>query len=229
MSRKKLNIIMFALTFILLCLIIFCLIFMDEIKERINGPDTPDAGTTDPYWQTESGSEKTEPTYTMGTLPEGTDATVETTEATVPETTEATTVPTTEPETTVPDTDPDIGESAAEIARQQVGKAYKYGGQGPDEFDTSGLIFYCYQQIGVATPRNSKALAEFGYEVSKEEIRPGDVVFFWSSEAGKPEYMGMYVGDGIVVAALNSSKPVVQFNMNSAYYTEHFVFIRRMY
>ena len=136
-----------------------------------------------------------------------------------------------EPETepTVPETDPDIGQRAADIAKEQVGKPYVYGGEGPDVFDTSGLLYYCYKQIGIAIPRSNKGLSTYGYVVPKEEVRPGDAVFFWSKEAGVAEWPGIYVGNGKVIASLNPSKPVVEFDMNSPYYTEHFVCVRRFY
>ncbi len=157
---------------------------------------------------------------------------VETTQEATEATTEPTTVPTTEA-TTVPETTDavaaDIGLKAAQVAAAQVGKPYQYGSAGPDAFDTSGLVQYCYQQCGISIPRSNSALAEHGYIVDKEDILPGDAVFFWSSNEGTAEYLGIYIGNGMVIAALNSSKPVTQFDMNSAYYTEHFVFARRFY
>lgn len=157
---------------------------------------------------------------------------VETTQGTTEATTEATTMPTTEA-TTVPETteaaSADIGLKAAQVAAAQVGKPYQYGSAGPDAFDTSGLVQYCFKQCDISVPRSNSALAGYGYTVDKENIRPGDAVFFWSSTPGTPEYLGIYIGDGKVVAAFNSSKPVTQFDMNSTYYTEHFVCVRRFY
>lgn len=156
----------------------------------------------------------------------------ETTQETTEATTEATTMPTTEA-TTVPETteaaSADIGLKAAQVAAAQVGKPYQYGSAGPDAFDTSGLVQYCFKQCDISVPRSNSALAGYGYTVDKENIRPGDAVFFWSSTPGTPEYLGIYIGDGKVVAAFNSSKPVTQFDMNSTYYTEHFVCVRRFY
>jgi len=215
-NAAKLNTIMLLLTFILICLIVFCLVYTDSTPE-----DTPVETTTAPSTTVQK---ETLPTVIV-TVPE---TTMETTEATTVPTTEATTVPTTEPET-IPETDPDIGATAAMVAKQQVGKPYQYGEAGPDMFDTSGLLHYCYAQAGVSIPRSNKGLAEFGYIVDKADIRPGDAVFFWSNEPGTADWPGIYVGDGIVIAAMNQSKPVVEFNMNSPYYTEHFVFVRRFY
>ena len=157
---------------------------------------------------------------------------VETTNETTIATTEATTVPTTEA-TTEPETTEaiiaDIGLKAAQVAMAQIGKPYQYGSAGPDAFDTSGLLQYCFKECEISIPRSNSALASYGNIVDKEDILPGDAVFFWSSTPGTAEYLGIYIGDGKVVAALNSSKPVTQFDMNSTYYTEHFVFARRFY
>jgi len=167
---------------------------------------------------------------TTGTDPQ------ETTRATTQPTTQETTAPTTEP-TTVPTTvletivtvPRNVGYDAAMLAVEQIGKPYRYGGEGPDDFDASGLLQYCYMKQGVSVPRSTAGQADFGYEVAKEEILPGDAVFFWSTNPGQPEYVGIYVGNSVVVAALNSSKPVVEFNMETKYYTEHFVCARRFY
>lgn len=180
----------------------------------------------------ESLTDQNHSTDVHDTVPPVTNIPSETTQETTEETTEPTTVPTTEA-TTVPETTEeekhDIGAMAAKVASEQIGKPYKYGTAGPDSFDTSGLVQYCFKQSGVSVPRSNSSLAEYGYVVDKDDILPGDAVFFWSSIPGTAEYLGIYIGNGMVVAAMNSSKPVVEFNMNSSYYTEHFVFVRRFY
>lgn len=180
----------------------------------------------------ESLYDQTDSAESQNTVPIMTNTPSETTQETTEETTEPTTQPTTE-ESTVPETTEfetsDIGTMAAKTAAAQIGKPYKYGTAGPDSFDTSGLVQYCFQQCGVSVPRSNSALADYGYIVDKADILPGDAVFFWSTTPGTAEYLGIYIGNGMVVAAMNSSKPVIEFNMNSTYYTEHFVFVRRFY
>lgn len=214
MNRNKLKIIILLAVFALLCVfgvLWFCHNYTQILPEE----------TTDP-----TGDSTAVSTTPVTTLPP------ETTEETTEPTTESTTAPTTEA-TTVPETTEatlaDIGLKAAQIAKAQLGKPYQYGTAGPDSFDTSGLVQYCYKECGVQIPRSNSALASHGYIVDKEDILPGDAVFFWSTNPGVPEYLGIYTGDGIVVAALNSSKPVMELNMNSGYYTEHFVCVRRFY
>lgn len=218
MNRNKLIISVFLLIFSLL-------LFAGAWFIKKGTPDKPN-DETNPF------NDSTVSNHTTGTTIITTTSPVETTRETTQATTEATTMPTTEA-TTVPETTEavyaDIGLKAAQVAAAQVGKPYQYGSAGPDAFDTSGLVQYCYKQCGISIPRSNSALAGYGYAVDKENIRPGDAVFFWSSKPGTPEYLGIYIGDGKVVAAFNSSKPVTQFDMNSTYYTEHFVCIRRFY
>lgn len=218
MNRNKIIISIFLLTFSLLLFIGAWFISKEPAEKPY--------GETNPITDTSVSGNTTAPVVSTTVPPNET--TQETTEAT----TEPTTMPTTEA-TTVPETtaalSADIGLKAAQIAAQQVGKPYQYGSEGPDAFDTSGLVQYCFKQCGISIPRSNSALAGHGYTVDKENIQPGDAVFFWSSTPGIPEYLGIYIGDGKVVAAFNSSKPVTQFDMNSTYYTEHFVFARRFY
>ena len=143
------------------------------------------------------------------------ETTAPTEETTVP--TEAETVPATEGETGV-----------AQTALAQVGKPYKSGGSGPDSFDTSGFVFYCLKENGLATKRQKlKQLATQGTEIAKEDLQPGDVVFFWSSNEGEVEYAGIYVGDGKFVAARNEQHPVTEMDFESNYFKTRYLTARR--
>lgn len=182
----------------------------------------------------------TQPTYEALPEPVTTEPTTEpptteppTTEppTTVPPTTEP---PTTEPPTTVPPTTTpppaapsSVGEQVAQTASAQLGKAYEYGGSGPDTFDITGLVTYCYKEAGVTVPRKIAAMVESGTPVAKEDLQPGDVVFFSSDTPGTAQFLGIYVGGGNFVAARNSQKPVSESSMNSSYYTERYVCARR--
>lgn len=178
---------------------------------------------------------------------ETTEATTEaTTEVTTEATTEATTEPTTEPtettteSTTEPPTEPPvpteppteaekaIGQQIADLALAQVGKAYAYGGVGPDTFDTSGFIIYCIEEItGNALPHSTSMQANRGDRVAREDLQPGDVVFFWTSEPDAVEFAGVYVGGGQFVAARNPEKPVGQLDMTLDYFDERYLFACR--
>ena len=102
--------------------------------------------------------------------------TMPTTEPDTEPTTEPTPEPTTGPteestEPLTPEPSP-VGAQVAEIARQQIGKSYLYGGAGPDAFDTSGLVVYCHAVCGVEIPRSAQYQVQAGVEVPIEDLEP---------------------------------------------------------
>jgi cell wall-associated NlpC family hydrolase len=70
-----------------------------------------------------------------------------------------------------------------DFARAQVGKPYRFGAAGPDAYDCSGLVRAAFRQIGVTLPHSSLEQSKRGTAVDwrTEEIRPGDLVFTFSS------------------------------------------------
>lgn len=154
--------------------------------------------------------------------------TTETTEETT-ETTEETTETTEETIENIPGDDT-VGGMIARIAKAQVGKEYKYGGQGPNAFDASGFIQYCCSVADVDAPRLVPGQAEYGNPVSRENIAPGDVVVFWTD--GYPDeaaYCGIYVGDDTFVYCSSSKGGVVEAALNTSYFEEHIFAVRRYY
>ena len=186
---------------------------------------------------TEESTEQTDPIVEDTTV-QPPETTAEPTEApTTAPATEPTTEPATEP-TTEPTTVPteaeeqpssDLGGRVAAMAMDLVGCEYEYGGSGPDTFDISGLVYYCFQENGIDVPRALSKQAKYGQEVEQEDLLPGDVLFFWSSDEGQIQYVGIYVGDGKFVAARNSEKPVSVMELTSKYFSERFLFARRFW
>ena len=171
----------------------------------------------------------TEPTEEPTTEPTEEPTTEPTTEPTEEPTTEPTEEPTTEPEETEPQVSP-AGEAVAELAVELVGTAYEFGASGPDTFDTTGFVYYCFRQNGVMAPREMSGQAAYGQEIPADgELQPGDVVFFWTSTPGQVEYVGIYIGDGQFVAARNPEKPTSIMSLESGYFAERFLFARRYY
>ncbi len=61
---------------------------------------------------------------------------------------------------------------------EQLGKPYRYGASGPDEFDCSGLVYYIYGLAGKNISRTSQQQGAGGVYVDKESLKFGDLVFF---------------------------------------------------
>ncbi len=94
--------------------------------------------------------------------------------------------------------------SVVELALSKVGSPYRWGATGPSSFDCSGLVNWAFDQVGVDVPRTSRALSRAGTPVSRGDLQPGDLVFFYSPVS----HVGIYIGNGQMVHASTSGKPV---------------------
>jgi cell wall-associated NlpC family hydrolase len=86
---------------------------------------------------------------------------------------------------------------AIETALAQVGDPYQHGAAGPDAFDCSGLTMYAYAAAGESLAHSSVAQSGLGTQVSRAELQPGDLVFFYTPIS----HVGLYIGGGMMVHA----------------------------
>jgi cell wall-associated NlpC family hydrolase len=101
--------------------------------------------------------------------------------------------------------------TAMHKALDKVGAKYRWGADGPDAFDCSGLVVWAYRSSGKSLPHSSREMSHIGTPVSKDALQPGDLVFFYSG----PSHVAIYIGDGKVVHASNPSHPVKVADMSS--------------
>lgn len=104
------------------------------------------------------------------------------------------------------------GTAVVQAALTRVGAPYSWGATGPDAFDCSGLIKWAFLQSGKSLPRSSQALAAGGQPVAMPELRPGDIVTFYSDAS----HAGIYIGDGNMVHASTYGTPVKVAPISSA-------------
>jgi cell wall-associated NlpC family hydrolase len=93
---------------------------------------------------------------------------------------------------------------AIQTALAQVGDRYEHAASGPDAFDCSGLTSYAYAAAGFSLAHSSRAQSQLGPEVSRAELQPGDLVFFYTPIS----HVGLYIGDGMMVHARTYGSPV---------------------
>lgn len=94
------------------------------------------------------------------------------------------------------------GEQIVEYAKKYLGCKYVYGASGPSTFDCSGFTMYVLKNFGLTLSHSATAQSKVGTYVTKENLQPGDLVFFTDYETGEGiGHCGIYVGDGNFIHA----------------------------
>ncbi|WP_052311575.1 MULTISPECIES: NlpC/P60 family protein [unclassified Actinoplanes] len=91
----------------------------------------------------------------------------------------------------------DIGGRAAQKACDLIGKPYVFGSEGPNSYDCSGLTKAAWASVGVHLEHYTKDQWTEGRAVSRSELKPGDLVFYYSDV----HHVSIYIGGGMVVHA----------------------------
>ncbi|WP_392840414.1 NlpC/P60 family protein [Streptomyces sp. LN500] len=93
---------------------------------------------------------------------------------------------------------------AVAFAYGALGKPYVWGATGPTSFDCSGLTQAAWRSAGVSLPRTTYTQINAGQRISRSELAPGDLVFFYSGVS----HVGLYIGDGLMIHAPHPGAPV---------------------
>lgn len=107
-----------------------------------------------------------------------------------------------------------LGAKAAVQARALIGSPYRYGGHDPSGFDCSGLVWYVFQSLGVDLPRSSRQQRQGLAPISRDELQPGDLVFF----SAPVDHVGIYLGAGDFVHAPRQGKSVSIAHLDAPYF-----------
>jgi peptidoglycan DL-endopeptidase CwlO len=97
-----------------------------------------------------------------------------------------------------------VGAQALQFALTRQGDAYVWGAAGPSQFDCSGLVVWAFAQIGISLPHYTGYLWDSGVHISRADLEPGDLVFFFADIS----HVGIYVGDGYMINAPTFGMPV---------------------
>ena len=114
------------------------------------------------------------------------------------------------------------GDQIVALAKQNLGVPYKWGGTSPSGFDCSGFVYYVLNTLGIKASRTLTTMYAQGTEVSKSELKPGDIVFFKNTYKSGLSHVGIYVGGGQFIHAPSSGKVVSYADLYSDYYTSHY-------
>lgn len=121
----------------------------------------------------------------------------------------------------------DQARDATVYALGLVGTPYRYGGNTPESgFDCSGLIAHVYRHAaGVASPRSTAGLQNWGSDVPLEELRSGDLVLFGASRT--VTHAGIFVGNDRFVHAPSTGGQVRLERFSMPYWSQRLLAVRR--
>ena len=97
------------------------------------------------------------------------------------------------------------------VALSQLGTPYVWAGSAPGGFDCSGLVMWAYAQVGVSLPHSTYAQYGYGVPVSRDQLQPGDLVFF--DGLG---HVGIYIGGGQFIHAPHTGDVVKISSLDEA-------------
>jgi peptidoglycan DL-endopeptidase CwlO len=104
----------------------------------------------------------------------------------------------------VPVFSPDTAGRVVKFAYDQIGKPYRWAAAGPSAYDCSGLVLAAWRTVGVALPHNAAMQYRTVAHISRAELKPGDLVFYFTPI----HHVSMYIGADKVIQAPEYGHPV---------------------
>lgn len=129
-----------------------------------------------------------------------------------------------------------LAQDLVNFSRKFTGTRYRAGGKRPGGFDCSGLVGYVFREFGMNLGASSAAMSKEGEKVTREDLRPGDLLFFSRSRGGKTVgHVGMVTevdsttGRAKFIHA-TTGRGVIESNFpDGDYYSARFITARRIF
>jgi len=123
----------------------------------------------------------------------------------------------------------DIRAQIVEYAKKFLGVKYVYGGSTPKGFDCSGFVKYVFDHFNISLPRSSRDMGNGGTAIKKDELLPGDLVFFDTNGGlNGINHVGIYIGGGKFIHASSSiGRKVTITSLNDSFYVKTYMRARR--
>jgi cell wall-associated NlpC family hydrolase len=108
-----------------------------------------------------------------------------------------------------------------ENVKQYLGIRYRFGGTTPAGFDCSGFVRFMFGKVfDMKLPRSSREMSNIGTQVDRNELKPGDLVFF-HNRGKRINHVGIFVGNGMFVHS-SLSKGITRDRLDEKYYDRNF-------
>lgn len=110
-----------------------------------------------------------------------------------------------------------------------LGMPYVYGGNGPDSFDCSGFVKYVFTHFGYSVNRTASTQLNNGTAVSKDQLQPGDIVFFRNAgDTHAASHVGIYVGGETFIHASSDTREVEYSSLVTGNNARKYIAARRI-
>jgi len=119
------------------------------------------------------------------------------------------------------------GYALAGTALSLRGAPYRSGGADPNGFDCSGFTQYVFSQYGLALPREVREQYRVGKTIGPQDLAPGDILFFTTTDPG-PSHVAIAIGGDQFVHAPSSTGVVRVEHLSSSYWSARFLGARRL-
>lgn len=119
------------------------------------------------------------------------------------------------------------GADVVAYAKQQLGKPYVFGAEGPSEFDCSGLVQYVYKHFGLSTPRTTADMMgkKSGLiPINRSQLQPGDLIMSHWGDNKPASHVSIYAGDNRVIEASHpgTSVRILTYGPNYTAHTDRY-------
>ncbi len=113
-----------------------------------------------------------------------------------------------------------------QIYKKYKGTKYRYGGTTSRGFDCSGFVQRVYKEaFNIDLPRSTRDMMKLGKKINKNELKPGDLVFFHPTR--KYYHVGIYLGNGVFIHA-STSRGVIKSDLSLNYWKKSYIKGRRI-
>lgn len=114
-----------------------------------------------------------------------------------------------------------------QVALDLRGTPYRNGGSDPSGFDCSGFVQWVFNAVGLKLPREVRDQFGVGEKVDRDEVQPGDLIFFETVSKGA-SHVGLAIGGDQFVHAPSSTGVVRVEKLTISYWASRFVGARRL-
>lgn len=113
------------------------------------------------------------------------------------------------------------------FAKKMLHLPYRFGGNNFTGLDCSFFVKKVYSMVGITLPRSAREQFTVGVPIAKDELQPGDLVFF-RTYAKFPSHVGIYLGDNLFIHASTRAKKVTIDSLEAPYYLQRYIGAKRI-